>query len=252
MSSRRNDKLRIDQLPLADEPVLWSAVAGGDPAARGRLIEAYLPFARVIAAKSYAARTEFDQEFEDYLQFGTIGLIEAVDRFDAGLGLLFKTFAFHRISGAILNGLEHMSEKRIQVATERRLAGERRRSVITPAPLPARDLFQQLADVAVSLALGYVIEGGAAVYFHEESTLADTRYSSLELAQVRKQLLGLLHDLPDQERRVIKYHYLNQVPFNEIAETMGLTRGRISQIHHRALERLRTSLQSVRTCDVAW
>lgn len=237
--------------PLAEEATLWASARAGEDAARARLIEAYLPFARILAARLYAARIDYDVEFDDYLQYATVGLIESVDRFDPGFGVLFKTFAAHRIQGAVSNGLEQSSEKRVQVSTRKRLLAERRDAAAAVLGGDAADLFQQLADVAVGLALGYVLENPA------EERLADADdtpqgYGALEMAQLRSRLESLVSALPQRERLVIKYHYLNHTPFNVIADTMGLTKGRISQIHRNALDLLRKAMRSVQACDVAW
>jgi RNA polymerase sigma factor for flagellar operon FliA len=237
--------------PPHEEPSLWAAARAGDAHARGRLIETYLPFARIMAAKLYAARVDHDIEFEDYLQYATVGLIESVDRFDPAFGTLFKTFAAHRIQGAISNGLEQSSEKRTQVATRRRLAAERRDSAAAALDVDGADLFQQLADVAVGLALGFALETAG------DDAVADDNgplqpYGALEMAQLRSRLHALVAGLPQRERLVIKSHYLHHVPFNLIADTMGITKGRVSQIHRNALDQLRKAMRAMRACDVAW
>lgn len=237
--------------PPHEEPSLWAAARAGDAHARGRLIETYLPFARIMAAKLYAARVDHDIEFEDYLQYATVGLIESVDRFDPAFGTLFKTFAAHRIQGAISNGLEQASEKRTQVATRRRLQAERRDCAAAALDADGADLFQQLADVAVSLALGFALEST------RDDGLADGEgpeqpYGALEMAQLRARLHALVAGLPQRERLVIKSHYLHHVPFNLIADSMGITKGRVSQIHRNALDQLRKAMRAMRACDVAW
>lgn len=237
--------------PPPEEPQLWAAARAGDAHARGRLIETYLPFARIMAAKLYAARVEHDVEFEDYLQYATVGLIESVDRFDPAFGTLFRTFAAHRIQGAVANGLEQLSEKRTQVATRRRLAAERRDCAAGALDAGGADLFQQLADVAVSLALGFALEDARDDTLADGAALAQP-YDALEMAQLRSRLLALVAGLPQRERLVIKSHYLHHVPFNLIADTMGITKGRVSQIHRTALDQLRKAMRAMRACDVAW
>jgi RNA polymerase sigma factor for flagellar operon FliA len=237
-------------LPLADEPALWIAARANDTAARARLIEAYLPFTRILAAKLYAQRSDYDIEFEDYLQYGTVGMIESVDRFDASRGILFKTYAAHRIQGAILNGLEQNSEKRVQISVRKQLQAERRDSAKAALDVPAHDLFQQLAEVAASLALGYLLDNPSGEY--EEPAVAQNQYSGVEMAQLRARVQALISSLPQRERLVIKYHYLNQIPFHLIADTMGITKGRVSQIHSNAIGLLRSAMRSVKACDVAW
>jgi RNA polymerase sigma factor for flagellar operon FliA len=241
---------RVALAPISGEQALWAAARAGDAQARARLIEGFLPFARIMAAKLYAARIDHDVEFEDYLQYATIGMIESVDRFDPAFGAQFKTFAAHRIQGAVSNGLEQLSEKRQQVATRKRLLAERRDNA-GAALDPGGDLFQQLADVAVGLALGFVLDGAGDAAEPEEPVPAHP-YGAIEMAQLRTRLQALLSTLPQRERLVIKYHYLNQVPFNQIADSMGITKGRVSQIHHNALALLRKAMGSVRACDAAW
>ncbi|RSZ56384.1 sigma-70 family RNA polymerase sigma factor [Massilia atriviolacea] len=236
---------------LADEPALWKAARGGGAAARARLIEGYLPFVRMLAAKMFAGRIDHDLEFNEYLQFGTIGLIEAVDRFDPAMGNQFKTFAGHRINGAILDGIGQMSEKRTQVNTRKRQQAERRDAARVALDSGTRDLFQQLADVAIGLALGYVLDDPV-VYDHQDASVADQHYTRVEMAQLRSKMQALVATLPEKERMVIKYHYLNQVSFAVIAETMNLSKGRVSQLHNQALALLRRAANAVSACDVAW
>jgi RNA polymerase sigma factor for flagellar operon FliA len=243
--------LRVAMPPVSGEQALWTAARAGDAQARARLIEGFLPFARIMAAKLYAARIDHDVEFEDYLQYATVGMIESVDRFDPAFGAQFKTFAAHRIQGAVSNGLEHSSEKRQQVATRKRLQAERRDSAAAALDGNAGDLFQQLADVAVGLALGFVLDGAQDLAEAEEAVPAHP-YGAIEMAQLRTRMQALVSTLPQRERMVIKYHYLNQVPFHQIADSMGITKGRVSQIHHNALALLRKAMGSVLACDAAW
>jgi RNA polymerase sigma factor for flagellar operon FliA len=236
-------------LPQANEPALWAAVRAGDSLAREKLIETYLPFARMLAAHYFAGRIDHDQEFAEYLQSATLGLIEAVDRYDPGPQVLFKTYAGHRILGTIQNTLETLSEKRAQIAWKQRVERDRRDS----AKLALRnenDLFHQLADVAISLALGFILDQPD-TYRHEEANVPDP-YRSVALRQLRGRMQSLVDQLPERERLIIKYHYFNQLAFDAVADSLGLTRGRVSQLHHQALNRLRTLAQAAESTDCAW
>lgn len=236
--------------PLINEAALWQAIRNGDALARERLIEAYLPFARILAAKVFAGRTDQDIPFADYLQFATVGLIESVDRFDPSRDVQFKTFAGHRICGAVLNGMEYFSERRAQVAAFGEVISERRESAKADAGAGG-DVLQMLAEVAVSLAFGYLLEhlsyddGG-------EPGLPESQYAGLELRQLRDRVRALVNRLPQRERTVIKCHYLNHMPFTEIAEHFGITKGRVSQVHKKALDLLREMSKSVKAGDAAW
>ncbi|WP_348011032.1 sigma factor-like helix-turn-helix DNA-binding protein [Roseateles sp.] len=100
-----------------------------------------------------------------------------------------------------------------------------------------------MADLAIGFALGFGLEDSGLVA-DDEASAPDNAYARLELAQLRRQLAELTGQLPDAEQRVIFRRYFQQQPFDEIAAGMGLTKGRISQIHHVALRRLRSDCAS--------
>ena len=239
-------------LPLADESALWDAAKSGNLAAREHLIETYLPHARILAARLYAGRIDSDLEFAEYLQFATLGLIEAVDRYEPSKEVLFMTFAGYRINGAVLSGIEHLSEKREQISARKSLRTDRLDSGKAALDQPGKDLFQQLAEVAVGLALGFLLDDTRIDRPDESVAIPKNHYAGLELRQLQQKVRSLVDNLPRQERMVIKYHYLNHVPFGDIAEIMDLSKGRISQIHRQALKSLRQAVNSVKSCDIAW
>ena len=77
-------------------------------------------------------------------------------------------------------------------------------------------------------------------------------YKSVELQQLRQRIVDLVDSLPTQERKVIRHHYFQEVAFDEIAQSMQLTRARISQIHRKALTRLKDTIRARQDCDVLW
>src|SRR6266571_2881847 len=77
---------------------LWREHA--DDGARQRLLDLHLPYARIVAASYYAKRFHDEIEFGDYLQLASLGLIEALSRFNPGVGVRFRTFAARRMHGA--------------------------------------------------------------------------------------------------------------------------------------------------------
>ena len=110
----------------AQESDLWRRYkADGDAAARAALLACHLPYARVVAAMTYARRYNDEVEFGDYLQFASIGLLEAFERYDPSRGVQFRTFASRRMHGAILNGIEGLTEKLQQIAARQRIRRER-------------------------------------------------------------------------------------------------------------------------------
>ncbi|HEX7635658.1 MAG TPA: sigma-70 family RNA polymerase sigma factor [Noviherbaspirillum sp.] len=230
----------------------WVAFrSGADPSVREQVIEFYLPFARIMAAKLYAKRTYIELEFSDYMQYASIGLMEAIDRFDPDRGVKFETFAAPRITGAILNGIESLSEKQVQVSARQRILAARVKSLKDEAPEPADSnaVFGYLAELAVELAIGFALEDSG-VSQSEEASYPDNTYHRVELKQLRQRIDELVGQLPDNERRVVKYHYLQQVPFDEIATLLGVTKGRVSQIHKNALKRLGQIIRSIGEIDL--
>ncbi|WP_161077208.1 sigma-70 family RNA polymerase sigma factor [Duganella sp. CY15W] len=222
---------------------LWAAYAHGrEPQLRERLVLLYLPFARMLAAKMYAGRTHPQVEFDDYLQFARSGLLQAVDRFDAGRGFKFETYAARRINGAILSGMENYSEVHEQVAARKRLVETRLASLQQSAPeLSEPDaLFGYLADLAIGLAVGFALEDSGMFHTGDDTaSYRDNTYAGVELRQLRERLKSLVTQLPDKQRRVIACHYLQHMPFDEIAGLLQVSRGRIAQLHKEALLRLR-------------
>ena len=227
------------------EATLWERYAGGDSEARGQLVERYLPLCRMIAASLYGKRVADDAEFADYMQYATLGLIEAVENFDWQRGVQFNTFATYRIQGAIRNNIANFSERREQVGLLVRLKKERLESLSLgeQAPRPRRgkgtQVVRDMAEVAVIWALSYLLEGSGMLAPRNEAHYVEQFYDSLELKQLRERLVSLVDALPDQERRVVKYHYFQNLEFTEIAKIFGVTKGRVSQIHKRALLLLR-------------
>ena len=245
-------------LGLADEHEMWSGWRLlKDVSCRERLIAHYLPYARVVAASYYRRRFHDEIEFAEYQQLASVGLLESIDRFDPSIGARFKTFAARRMHGAILNGIEKITEKQQQIALRKQLQAERRES------LKSRDvsddskegkpeaLFRRLADVGIGLALAYLLEGTGMIDLPEEAADQNQYYRQVELRQLQQRVRVLVADLNEQERTVIRSHYLQEMPFSDIATLLGLTKGRIAQIHRQALGHLRASLQNQDRLDLA-
>ena len=245
-----------------------------DEAAREQLICHYLPYAKMVAAAVYGRRTHNDVEFADYLQLARVGLLEAVDRFEPGRGAQFKTFAAKRVQGSVLNGLTRFTEKNQQISVNMRLRQERIEAVkeaaaedgagdepagaaASPAPRSADKLFKYLAEVGIGLALGVLLEdtGMVDAEAFDGNTHAPSPevsyFRKTEILQLRTVLRDLVSQLSDQQKSVIRQHYLQEVPFDEIATLMGVTRGRVSQLHRQGLLRLRELLAKDARCDVS-
>ena len=247
-----------DPVSAASEAELWQRWREQrDESARQRLMDHFIPYARVVAATYYGRRINDEIEFNDYLQLASVGLVESIDRYDPALGAQFKTFAARRMHGAILDGLERLTEKQQQIAVKRRLRQERLQDIQSAASSAraeattgkdskathADNLFKYLSEVGIGLAISYLLEGTGMVQGDATATYqADAYYQRAELRQLQQRIRELVQRLSDQERTVITCHYLQEHSFEEIAERLQLTRGRISQIHRKALGTLRVQL----------
>lgn len=215
--------------------------------AHGQLAALYGDYARIVAASYYAKRFHDEIEFAEYSQFAYVGLLEAIERFDPAFGVQFKTFAARRMHGAILDGVEKLTEKQQQIAAVRRLRAQRKDSLLAPdgeaAPVSRtpEQVLRFVSEIGLGLAVSWLLEGTGMVDGGERSETMPF-YQSVELRQLRERLLQLVKALPPQQSRVISAHYLQEVPFEEIAQSLGLSKGRISQIHKQALAALRASL----------
>lgn len=258
----------------SDESGLWHRWSKkGDRAAREQLIHQYSPYARIVAATYYARRTHNEVEFDDYLQLASVGLVEATDRFDAELGIQFKTFAARRMHGAILNGLERLTEKNQQIAVQKKLRRERLLSLKEDArrvedlgkttssigkPSHQEVLFRYLAEVGIGLALGVLLDGTGMIegQLDAESLQVGSPevsyFRQTEIQHLQRLIRDSVQRLTTQEQTVIRSHYLQEVEFGEIASMMGVTKGRVSQIHRQGIVRLREILTQGQSCDVTW
>ncbi|RYF15891.1 MAG: sigma-70 family RNA polymerase sigma factor [Comamonadaceae bacterium] len=228
------------------ELALWRRLREqGDESARERLFDTHLPYARTVAAVYYGRRFSDDVEFSDYLQYARLGLVEAMDRYDPGRGVQFRTFAARRMHGAILNGLERFTEKHQQIAARRRIRAERLQDVKTSAladarelPHDAQKLLRYVSEVGLGLAVCWMLEGTGMVE-NGDTPVAAPFYETAALRQLRDGLRNAVQALSPQERLVVQGHYFQDQSFHDIAATLQVTKGRVSQIHRQALLRLR-------------
>jgi RNA polymerase sigma factor for flagellar operon FliA len=222
---------------------LWEAFrALRDAASRERLIEHYMPLARIWAAKMYRMRIDESSTFDDYLQFARVGLIESVNRYDAARNACFETYSSYRIRGAILNGIQHSSEAAAQRSFWRTHVQDRVHSLEEGLTVRLEQAtLNDLADFAVELALGFVLDSGRPDMIDESPQT--NPYAAVELADFARVVKDLVGKLPPREREVIEAHYFEQIEFQVLAERYAVTKGRVSQLHARALARLRELLR---------
>ncbi|MCO4091458.1 MAG: sigma-70 family RNA polymerase sigma factor [Sphingorhabdus sp.] len=228
------------QIP-EEEAALWDACKLQNSAkARERLFLRYLPLAKRISARFVRDNHSTPVEFQELSQMASTGLLEAIDNFNPALGVPFRFYCPRRISGSILNGLAKLSEVNHQISLRKRLARERLRSISHDNAKPKKidDALDILGDIAAELALGMMLDSSA-IYQESERDPAKDAYDTLVWKQAIGQMRRELEALPERDRDVLRYHYLESMGFDEIGNLLGVTKGRISQIHKAAIALLR-------------
>lgn len=221
---------------------LWTDFhANRSLAAREAIFVHYMQYARSLAAQVYKGVARHAVEFNDLLQFAYVGLLESIDRFDPARSAQFRTYCTHRIRGSLLSGLEQTSEVRQQISFERRMHKERLASLKT---VPSEGADEAISRMAMGIMIGFMLEGtGMCEPAPGAAAAQATGYDSPVWNEMQEHLLWLLQALPDDVRKVIQYHYFDFLPFERISAILGLSRGRISQLHRAGIDQLRSLLK---------
>jgi RNA polymerase sigma factor for flagellar operon FliA len=242
MKPTRETGLDIVTDPVRAEASLWRrARFEDDSRSRETLFNRYLVLARSVAARHFGWRRRVVDR-GDLEQFAYEGLLQALDRYDPLLGVPFGAYARPRIAGNVADGMKRMSDFDAQLSQRQRLRQERMRSLGPIEAAPA-DPLAALADLAVDLALGLMLEGTGMVEQEDGVDRRPTPYEGLAWRQTQAAIAAELERLPANEGAVIRQHYHTGLTFAHIADLLRLTRGRVSQLHKSAIERLRRRLR---------
>jgi RNA polymerase sigma factor FliA len=225
-----------------------------DPKTR---IEAGLPFVEALARRM-AASMPHSIDLSDLVQDGVIGLIDAAERFDEARGIKFETFAERRIRGAMIDALRKDAWPRGVRRVRRELEAAREKLRVTLGHEPSlADLAREIGsdekrlgkmivrintiESTSPLSCGDNVDESQlpAVLVPAEPERPDHAY---EKTEVRDRVRGAIDSLPPRERRVIALYYYGEVTMKEIGAELGVNESRVSQLHARALGRLRDAL----------
>jgi len=218
---------------------LWSRIAEGDQKARLEVMTSHLGLVKSIAWDVYEKASLGYLEIRDLMQLGAVGLLESISRFEYERGGSFAGFASKRIHGAMLNGLEQYSEYHAQSTFRRRVRKERIDSLAEFGKKDAgNDAFMQMVEATLGLAIGCLLED-TSMYVDEGRNASQNYLGTGELATISDSLRALVSELPEPDRQVIEMHYLAGLPFSKVATLLGLSKGRVSQLHGRAIKSLR-------------
>ena len=224
-----------------DERALWERwCTSQDATARHALIVRYSPWARLVARdvsmRVYALR----DAWHDCVQNALIGLLEAMDRFDPTRGASFQTYARHRVRGAVFNGMRTLRESLAQGARSYDQMAAALDRIDTLDDSETADPLEAFVGATIGLGLGFLLEASS-VPAHAQGSDA---YAELERGELSAAISEAVERLPEREQMILMLHYYHHVPFVEISAQLGVTKGRISQLHRRALDQLRVYLRS--------
>ena len=229
---------------------------------RARLIHEYAPLVKTIAGR-LGARLPSHVSQDDLLSAGILGLLDAVDKFDSGKGVEFKSYAEYRIRGAMLDELRSMDWVPRSVRKNAKRLQEAYVKVEKDKMRPADDEevaaelgvalegFYQLLDETRGITviskedLGDAVGAGmqAEDSFMTRSSVNRDPMDSLRNHEVKDVIAKALQRLPEHERMVMTLYYYEELTMKEIGGVMGYTESRVSQLHTKAVLRLRNALK---------
>lgn len=229
--------------------------------ARNDMVEEYLPLAKYIAGR-IAGRLPSHIELDDLINAGVIGLIDAVEKFDAERKIKFKTYAEFRIKGAILDELRALDwvprstrqkAGRIERAfteLEQKLGRTASDHEVVEHMGVSFETYHHMIQEARGISLisldelhgdGEETSERNLLEFLTDPNQVDPS-EVLNLHQVYQIVAESIDLLPEKERLVISLYYYDELTMKEIGEILEITESRVSQIHTKAVLRLRGRL----------
>ncbi|NWB95804.1 sigma-70 family RNA polymerase sigma factor [Pseudomonas gingeri] len=200
--------------------------------ARSGLFFFYAQWLRMLTGILYSRYPHPLAEWSDYASLGSIGLLQAIDRFKPELNTRFKSYAEPYVKGNVLKGLACYVRDRRQFYQDRlaSLFGRQEER-------DGESELEQVANVAIGLAFGLFLESGIVDYEPQDNN----PLSVYETERDNATLNECVKLLSNNERQIIEGHYFQHLSFTEISELMGVSKSRVSQLHAQALKHIRVS-----------
>jgi RNA polymerase sigma factor for flagellar operon FliA len=253
-----------------DTQTLWVEYRkSGDQTIRDRLILTYAPLVKFVAGRVGASLPAHVDE-QDLVSYGLLGLIGAIERFDPGREIKFETFAMARIRGAIIDELRSLDWVPRSVRTrarqiERAIAALEKELMRAPTDaeiaqklgLSSDELEDSLHEISRSSVAALDELWSPAGSGGDQIALIDTIEDesgpdpemTLEQSEVKEALAEAISILPEREKLVVTLYYYEELTLREIGEVLGVTESRVSQLHTKAILRLKAHLSGVRRGD---
>lgn len=217
---------------VAEEAELWQRLRqSGDLLARDHLFRLHMAWAAAVARSVYRRVGVFSLDLSDFVQNAELGMLEALSRYEPERGVDFRAFARARVRGAVFNGVRSMLRER-GISNDDQRHAER----LSHFRGVEGDAFDTVVDAVVALGMGFLLDHGAS-----EATIDASSYVQRDQTHLR--LKTAVDRLPERLQDVVVAHYFDFVPFSDIADGMGISRSRVSQLHREALQRLRDVLR---------
>ncbi|QZY56776.1 FliA/WhiG family RNA polymerase sigma factor [Crassaminicella profunda] len=229
-----------------------------DKKIKDQLIVKYIDLVKIIAGRLYANYRN-NAEFEDLVSYGIFGLLDAIDKFDLSKNVKFETYAYIRIRGAIIDQLRTLDwiprsvrqkYKKIEdayKAIENKLGRSARdQEVATELNVSVAELNSMLGEVHSFsvISLEEKISNNANFTIMDEDISSEPQ-QSLEQEEVKKILLESLNELAEREKKIIELYYYSELTYKEISAILGVSESRISQLHTKAIMKLRGKLAKI-------
>ena len=249
-----------------DEKALWFEYQDTkSKEIRSYLIEKYIPLVRYVAGKVAIGMPQ-NIEYDDLVSYGSFGLLDAIEKFNASRDIKFKTYAMTRIKGAIIDELRSqdwiprsirkkakemeevistLENKLGHVVEEKDIAKEMNMSVNELKVLFAKVSGTSIVSLNEIRDLGN--ENDKVSFIETIKSPANLDPDSIvETDEMKSVIVDVIKQLPEKEKQVIVLYYYEDLTLKEIGKVLKVTESRISQLHTKAIMRLRGKLVRMR------
>lgn len=224
---------------------------------REKLILEYAPLVKLVAGR-LSMYLGYNVEYDDLVGYGIFGLIDAIDKFDSMKEVKFETYASLRIRGAILDQIRKMDwiprtirqrQKKIDVvikeieATKGRNATEEEIAQSLGISCEEYGEWQSQMKITNVVSLNEFMEQGSEVPVeNNRNAHFDSPEEVIEKSELKQVLSDALQLLTEKEKRVIELYYFEELTLKEISSILEVSESRISQLHTRALQKMKTKM----------
>lgn len=224
---------------------------------RDKIILEYAPLVKLVAGR-LSMYLGYNVEYDDLVSYGIFGLIDAIDKFDYSKAVKFETYASLRIRGAILDQIRKMDwiprtirqkQKKIDVAMKEieNLKGRAATDEEIAAQLGIDEGefldWQSQMKITNVVSLNEYLEQGAEVPNERNSNKRfDAPEEVMEQSELKQMLKDALELLTEKEKKVIVLYYYEELTLKEISNILEVSESRISQLHTKALQKMKKKM----------